>query len=75
MDDVIGIAAIPLSPREQKILELLADGQSARQVARDLFVTPRMIDRHLENMRLKMRARNTAHMITLAFLGGALRVA
>jgi LuxR family transcriptional regulator of spore coat protein len=74
-DDSIGIAAMPLGPREQEILERLAAGQSAGQVARDLDVTPRMIERQLETMRLKMRARNTTHMITLAFLGGALRIA
>ena len=75
VDELIGIATIPLGLREQEILEHLAEGQSARQVACDLLVTPRMVERHLESMRLKMRARNSTHMITLAFLSGALRVA
>ena len=34
-----------------------------------------LVERHMASMRLKMRARNTTHMISWGFLNGALRVA
>jgi DNA-binding CsgD family transcriptional regulator len=69
------IAAEPHSAREQEILEHLADGRTAKEVARALLIGPRAVERHMASMRLKMRARNTTHMISWGFLNGALRVA
>ena len=74
-DELVGIVKHGLTVREQEILEHLAKGQTAKQVAHRLLITPRMVERHLEAMKLKMRARNTTHMITRGFLSGALRVA
>lgn len=64
-----------LSLREQEILEHLAEGRTAREIARALLIAPRAVERHMASMRVKMRARNTTHMITGGFLSGALRVA
>ena len=63
-----------LSLREQEILEQVAVGQSDKQVARSLVISPRTVERHIENIRLKMRARNTPHLISRAFLIGVLRL-
>jgi LuxR family transcriptional regulator of spore coat protein len=63
-----------LSPREQQILELVANGYSAKEAASHLGIAPRTVERHIENIRLKMRARNRAHMVTQAILAGCLEI-
>jgi DNA-binding NarL/FixJ family response regulator len=65
----------PLSRREQQILEFIADGWSAKQVARLIQLAPRTVERHIENIRMKMRARNSPHMVKQAYSNGLLRVA
>jgi LuxR family transcriptional regulator of spore coat protein len=64
-----------LSRREQQVLEFIADGWSAKQVARLIQLAPRTVERHIENIRLKMDARNSPHMVKKAYSNGILRVA
>ena len=64
-----------LTAREQQILEFIADGLSAKQVARCINIAPRTVERHIEHIRQKMHARNTPHMIYQAFKSGMLDVA
>ena len=40
-----------LSSREQEILEQVAMGELAKQVARSLVISPRTVERHVENIR------------------------
>jgi DNA-binding NarL/FixJ family response regulator len=63
-----------LTRREQQILEFVAHGWSAKQVAQRIDIAPRTVERHIENIRAKMNARNTPHMITCAFSNGLLKV-
>ena len=63
-----------LTRREQQILEFVAHGWSAKQVAQRIDIAPRTVERHIENIRTKMNARNTPHMITCAFSSGMLKV-
>lgn len=63
---------MPLSPREQEILHHLADGQTVKQVASGMVLSTRVVERTIDAMRLKMKARNTAHLITRGFLSGVL---
>jgi LuxR family transcriptional regulator, transcriptional regulator of spore coat protein len=63
-----------LSAREREILELVARGLSAKEVAGEIGIAPRTVDRHIENIRLKMRARNRVHMVTQAVRGGQLQL-
>jgi LuxR family transcriptional regulator of spore coat protein len=63
-----------LTRREQEILEYVADGWSAKQVAQRIDIAPRTVERHIENIRMKMNARNTPHMISCAFTAGMLKV-
>lgn len=62
-----------LTERERQILELVADGLSSKQVAQQIGIAPRTVDRHIENLRHKMRARNKSHLIAKAVAYGALR--
>jgi LuxR family transcriptional regulator of spore coat protein len=63
-----------LTSREIEILELVANGYSAKEAASLLGIAPRTVERHTENIRLKMHARNRAHMVTQAVLGGLLKI-
>lgn len=63
-----------LTPREQEVLELVARGLSAKEIAGEIGIAPRTVEGHIDTVRLKMRARNKAHMVTQAVLSGALRI-
>jgi LuxR family transcriptional regulator of spore coat protein len=64
-----------LTQREHQILELVAVGLSAKEVAQHIDIAPRTVERHIENIRLKMRARNRTHMVTCAAMSGMLTAA
>ena len=64
-----------LSMRERQILERVALGRSAKEVAIELGIAHRTVERHIENARNKMRARNKTHMITKAVICGELVLA
>ncbi len=63
-----------LTAREQQVLELIAQGLSAKEVAQEIDIAPRTVERHIENVRLKIRARNRTHMVTLAMELGLLHM-
>jgi LuxR family transcriptional regulator, transcriptional regulator of spore coat protein len=63
-----------LTAREQQVLELIANGLSAKEVAQEIDIAPRTVERHIENVRLKIRARNRTHMVTLAMELGLLQM-
>jgi DNA-binding CsgD family transcriptional regulator len=64
-----------LSPRERQVLERVALGRSAKEVASELGIAHRTVERHIENARNKMRARNKTHMIAKALICGELALA
>jgi LuxR family transcriptional regulator, transcriptional regulator of spore coat protein len=67
------ISGVPLlTVREKQVLELIAQGLSAKEVAQEIDIAPRTVERHIENIRLKLRARNRTHMVTLALEIGLL---
>lgn len=63
---------LSLTARETQVLELVAMGFSAKEIALSMTIAPRTVERHIENVRLKMRARNRTHMVTQAVLSGVL---
>lgn len=63
-----------LTAREHQVLELVAQGLSAKEVAQEIDIAPRTVERHIENVRLKIRARNRTHMVTLAMELGLLHL-
>lgn len=44
----------PLSPREREVLTALASGRSRRIVARELGISPRTMDKHVEHINAKL---------------------
>jgi LuxR family transcriptional regulator, transcriptional regulator of spore coat protein len=61
---------VMLTPREQEVIQLIAQGLSAKQVAQQLNITPRTVESKIERMRLKARARNRTHLIAHAYQQG-----
>jgi DNA-binding NarL/FixJ family response regulator len=49
-----------LTPREQEVLRLLADGLTDREIAETLTVSPRTVETHVSNVLHKLGARNRA---------------
>ncbi|WP_375481155.1 LuxR C-terminal-related transcriptional regulator [uncultured Jatrophihabitans sp.] len=49
-----------LSTREREVLALVAAGHSTPRIAALLFLSPRTVDKHLENVRTKLGARTRA---------------
>lgn len=63
---------IRLTDRECEVLRLVALGLSAKEAALELDVAPCTVERHVENVRLKTRTRNRAHLIAHVIREGLL---
>ncbi|HEX7873806.1 MAG TPA: helix-turn-helix transcriptional regulator [Sphingobium sp.] len=61
-----------LTNRELEVLALVAAGLSAKEIAQRISIAPRTVERHVENARLKMHARNRTHLVTCALIHGLL---
>lgn len=55
-----------LSPREQEVLQLVAEGLTTAQIAEKLFTSPRTVETHRQNIMEKTGAKNTAAPIKQA---------
>lgn len=62
-----GFAQGEFSMRERQVLRLMALGKNTRQIAQQLSLSNFTVDTHRKNMKKKLRARNTAELITAAF--------
>ena len=56
-----------LTSRELQILELVARGNSAKEIAQRCGIAHRTVESHVDTVRLKLRARNRTHMVGIAF--------
>ncbi|WP_336974136.1 helix-turn-helix transcriptional regulator [Sphingobium aromaticiconvertens] len=61
-----------LTVRETEVINLVALGLSAKEAAIELAIAPCTVERHIENVRLKTRTRNRAHMIAHVIQTGLL---
>lgn len=61
---------LSLTNRECEVLNCVAQGLSNKEAARELGIAPRTVERHIENLRNKIRARNKAHMVAKAITFG-----
>ncbi|MTH69551.1 hypothetical protein GJ743_14355 [Agromyces bracchium] len=48
----------PLTPREREVLERVARGASTRDIAQQLFISAKTVDRHLANIYRKLGVRS-----------------
>ncbi len=55
-----------LSPRELEVLRLIATGQSNREIAEALYLSPRTVERHIANVYLKIDVHSKAEATAYA---------
>lgn len=55
-----------LSKREKEILEKICEGLSNQEIANDLFISKRTVDKHRANLLSKTGSKNTASLILYA---------
>ncbi len=55
-----GLAGGGLTRRETEVVRLVAVGRTNREIARELFLSPRTIDMHVQNILLKLDCRSRA---------------
>lgn len=63
LSNILDGRGLTLTIRETQVIRLVADGFSAKETAIKLSIAPCTVERHVENVRLKTRSRNRAHMI------------
>jgi LuxR family transcriptional regulator, transcriptional regulator of spore coat protein len=63
---------VSLSERERQVLQCIAAGLSSKQCAQQLGIAPRTVERHVENLRNKLNARNKPHLVAKALASGHL---
>jgi DNA-binding CsgD family transcriptional regulator len=61
---------VMLSQRELEVLECIAKGLSSKECAQQLGIAPRTVERHVENLRNKLNARNKPHLVAKALAAG-----
>jgi len=57
-----GAATRPLTEREQEIMRLIAGGASNPEIAKQLFLSRKTVERHVSNVLKKVGARNRAEL-------------
>lgn len=55
-----------LSPREQEVLRLLAQGLPAKQIAEKLFISPKTVENHRSNIMSKLEVKSTLELVRYA---------
>jgi DNA-binding CsgD family transcriptional regulator len=70
----VGAAAQVLSDRELEVLVLVARGLSTDGIAGVLFVSRNTVRSHVRHVLDKLRARNRAHAVAIAFSAGLIRL-
>jgi two-component system, NarL family, nitrate/nitrite response regulator NarL len=63
-------AAAQMSARETEILKLVASGLSSKEIGEKLFISPRTVDTHRNNLMQKLDIHNIAGLIRFAFKNG-----
>lgn len=56
--------SIKFTRREKECLESLSSGKSAKQIARDLSISPRTVEAHIDNMKFKLGCRTRIELLS-----------
>jgi len=59
-----------LSPREQDVVKLLADGLKTREIATKLFISPRTVEMHRAQIMKKLKVKSIAEIVKYAIKKG-----
>lgn len=55
-----------LTPREQQVMRLIAEGHSAKQIAEELFISPKTVENHRSNIMSKLELHSTMELVRYA---------
>ncbi len=55
-----------LTRREKEILQLIVQGMTSREIADELYISPRTVDTHRANLMGKLEIKNTAELVRFA---------
>ncbi len=55
-----------LTAREKEILEMVAGGKGRQEIAAELFISPKTVDRHKSNLKEKLNLKSDVEMIDIA---------
>ena len=67
-------AGTSLTAREREVLTWVAQGKSAREIAKILRITKRTVDEHVRSAVRKLGALNRTHGVAVALRGGAIKI-
>jgi DNA-binding NarL/FixJ family response regulator len=62
-----------LTGREREVLALVADGLSNHEIAKRLYVSPATAKTHVSRTMIKLRARDRAQLVVIAYESGLVR--
>lgn len=68
-DEHLGLAE-PLTPRELEILQLMAQGKSNQEIAKQLYISLPTVKTHVGRVLLKTNSRDRVHAVLFAFHHG-----
>jgi DNA-binding NarL/FixJ family response regulator len=60
----------PLSPRELEVVKLIAEGLTSEEIAEQLFISKKTVDRHRANVLEKLGMRNRVELTRYAIRRG-----
>jgi DNA-binding NarL/FixJ family response regulator len=55
-----------LTPREQQVMRLLAEGHSTKQIAENLFISPKTVENHRANIMSKLEVHTIMELVRYA---------
>lgn len=59
-----------LTPREEQVLKMIAEGATGREIARDLVISPKTVERHRANILEKLGMRDRVQLTRFAIRTG-----
>ncbi|MBM9514029.1 response regulator [Desulfogranum marinum] len=59
-----------LSDREREVLQLIAEGRVNREIAKQLFISPKTVEAHRSNIQKKLKLSGTAELTKYAIIKG-----
>jgi DNA-binding NarL/FixJ family response regulator len=62
-----------LNSREWEVLKLIVEGRTNAEIAAEIYLAPKSIERHVAAVIRKVGARNRAHLVALAIGRGLVR--
>lgn len=68
------IAVVPLSPRQTQILQRVAEGCASKQMAADLNISIKMVEKHRYDIRQRLGIRSIAELTRYAVNQGLVKV-